>query len=51
MLLKTWQALTQGPSSLKGGSFAGSRVTLQSKWSIESITPGAIAASAIFVGF
>ncbi|KIJ33828.1 hypothetical protein M422DRAFT_264118, partial [Sphaerobolus stellatus SS14] len=49
LLFKTWKALVQGPSSVKGGAFSGSRTTLQMMWNIEEITPGAIAASSIFL--
>ncbi|KIJ22540.1 hypothetical protein M422DRAFT_129075, partial [Sphaerobolus stellatus SS14] len=49
LLFKTWKALVQGPSSVKGGAFTGSRTTLQMMWKIEEITAGAIAASSIFV--
>ncbi|KIJ44986.1 hypothetical protein M422DRAFT_251625 [Sphaerobolus stellatus SS14] len=47
----TWKALVQGPSSVKGGAFSGSRTTLQMMWNIEEITPSAIAASSIFARY
>ncbi|KIJ37766.1 hypothetical protein M422DRAFT_259604 [Sphaerobolus stellatus SS14] len=47
----TWKALVQGPSSVKGGAFTGSRTTLPMMWNIEEITASAIAAGSIFARY
>ncbi|KIJ44790.1 hypothetical protein M422DRAFT_251779 [Sphaerobolus stellatus SS14] len=50
---QAYKALVQGPSSVKNkdGSGAGKCLTLDKNWCIESVTPGAIAASAIYACF
>ncbi|KIJ25402.1 hypothetical protein M422DRAFT_86649, partial [Sphaerobolus stellatus SS14] len=52
-LIWAYKALVQGPSSVKNkdDSGTGKRLILDKIWCIESITPGAIAASTIYARF
>ncbi|KIJ52076.1 hypothetical protein M422DRAFT_243663 [Sphaerobolus stellatus SS14] len=47
-LIRTYKALLQGPSSVNGSS-ARKCLTLDRIWGVESVTPAAIAACAIYV--
>ncbi|KAF8579159.1 hypothetical protein K439DRAFT_1620718 [Ramaria rubella] len=51
ILFWTYSALVCGPSSVKGRSITSSHSTLEEVWGVDAITPGAIAAAAIFACF
>ncbi|KAF8574638.1 hypothetical protein K439DRAFT_1371888, partial [Ramaria rubella] len=51
ILFWMYSALVCGPSSVKGQSITSSRSTLEEVWGVDAITPGAIAAAAIFAHF